>query len=336
MNTAILTKPAALTTDGRHRIVSYEPSNSWIKRVDGEGEIIIQAAWADLGRQQMGPNPDSPIVLRKGDTGQVRRVYGTRAITITPHTTPDKADKANHARDWFYATLRETDHLCSLTVVVSHWDLAIAETIARSLKGRYDAIVNGHQINCTVTEAIAVREGFGSWHLMQRAGQLDPGATLLLVLGHGTTEEWLVDDDGEMTGLPSEALAVRHLVDRLANHSTLLDLAALDRSKAGSRGFSPALITAALRNGTSPSGRLALERWEVIRETAVDEWFEELKHHVITTHSDKLQYVSNVVICGGGAALLGDRLQLPFTVPRNPQTSCATGAYLWACATRKP
>ena len=328
MTTATIETPKATVAAParKQRLVSYEPSNSWIKRVDSEGEMVIQSAWCDLGRTKMGYETPkgrnrSPIVVR----GDSRRIYGSRACLERGHITPDKAAKDQHARDWFYATLRPSDSFCDITIVVSHWDQEVGREMAKSLMGEYNAIVNGHEVQgARVVNVIPILEGFGTWHLMNASGQLQPGSTLLIELGQGTSENFMFSADGDVTGEVTEDLCVRNLVQRLADHPTMLAL-----SGSASQGFNPALITSALATGQSPSQKLTLERWEAIRESVVDEWASEVFHYICNTHSDRLQHVANVVICGGGAALLGDRIQPPFSVPSCPELASVSGAYQW-------
>ena len=312
---------SSVVTPVATRTIAYEPSNSWLKRHDAEGTIVVQAAWASVGRTRI-PQKEGNVIV---ETKDYRRVYGPQALSVSGYTTPDLSDKSKTARETFTACLRPSDDGQRLSVVISHWDEVKGHEIVDSLLGSYEATINGRPVSCEVINVRFILEGTGTYHQLLACGEIEAGPTLLCELGHGTSEIWVLRDGQTPLGSANEDLGVRKVVNEIGSHPQLLAL-----TGTRSRGFSQALLVASLRSGQSPSGRLSQEVWESILFPAVDTYWERVKNYVLNHYADDLQSVSNVVFCGGGAELLGDRIGEPFTRPVEAQTSSVRGAYHWA------
>ena len=201
----------------------------------------------------------------------------------------------------------------------------MAPTLTDSLYGKYEAVVNGVPIKCEVVSVKFLVEGFGTYDHLISSNQIAPGRTLLAELGHGTVEVLLIDSDGTPTVETYEDLGVRKVIDEIVSHPLLTAL-----SGTRSRRFSPPMVVNALRTGVPPSGRVSAEQWQSILTPAVDAYWERVRNFMLNTYSDDFETVTNIVLCGGGSMLLGDRIAPPLTRPKTAQTSSVEGAYHWA------
>ena len=308
-----LTARQNLKTD-TPRVVSFEPSHSWLKRHDDEGTLIIQAGYVSNPSGRINKDDENPLVV----DGAMRRWYGMRACEAD-HISPLYTRKENTAKDSFKACLRSTDHGKDLHVVVSHWDEDTAREMARVLKGAYHVVRNGIEIQCNVVDATPELEGIGAYYLCRPF--LKEGKTLLIEIGHGTSEEWLIDETGFPSGSATEQLAVNSLVSRIGNDQEI-KAACLHL---GEQQANHDLITRALKTGTI--GTIPLERWEAIKGRHVREWYDSLKGYVLKRHGSTLQNTANIIFSGGGAALVESRLRQFAIVPENPQTASVRGCY---------
>ena len=57
------------------RLVSFENSNSWLKRHDDEGTLIIQAGYTETINMMAKGNDENPIVISRS----TKRWYGSKA-----------------------------------------------------------------------------------------------------------------------------------------------------------------------------------------------------------------------------------------------------------------
>jgi hypothetical protein len=305
---------------GKHtRLVSFENSNSWLKRHDDEGTLVIQAGYTEsIGMMAKGDD-ENPIVIN----GSSKRWYGARAC-LGNHNRIHGRDKVQTARDAFAACLRPSDDGRDLIVIASHWDYENLESLKTALKGQYSITRNGVKIQCTVTQVLPVLEGLGSYEAVK--GRLDHGYSLLIELGFGTAEEWLIDESGEVVdGRPVTALGVSKLVDTIAADPTV---------KAGlgiasnSTSVNLSLISAGLQAETL--GKLSAEQWKAIKRKHVTAWFEMIQAHISTQYESQSQNLVNLILTGGGAALLKsikpDVIEF-FTIPDRPQVASVVGAY---------
>ena len=298
------------------RLVSFEPSHSWIKRFDDEGTQIIQAGWKVNPTGRFFRDDVNPFVIFNGN----QRLYGERACEGV-HISPLNQRKEDIARDSFAASLRPSDDHKDLIVVVSHWNEQTGEAIAQSLLGQYDVTRNGVRIRCTVKQAIAELEGKGAYYLVK--SQLKPGKTLLFELGHGTSEEWIIGADGWVEGKATENLAVSKLVDTIAGDQLIRSHCL----KLGEQEINRELIAKALRTGQF--GSMPTEHWEVVKSGYVASWFDGLKNYLFKAYGSELQSISNIVFSGGGAALIRDRASAFAIVPDSPETASVRGAYYY-------
>lgn len=301
------------------RLVSFENSNSWIKRYDDQGELIVQAGFTDsIGMMSQG-NDENPIVI----TGNTRRWYGSRAC-LGQHTRIHGRDKVATARDAFAACLRPSDDGRELIVVASHWDYQNLNTLKPALEGRYSVVRNGQKIECIVSKVLPILEGLGSYHAVKP--KLEKGFSLLIELGFGTAEQWLIDDSGEVIdGSPVTSLGVCKLVDSIAADPTVR--AGLGISN-NSTSVNLSLVSAGLQAETI--GKLSAEQWRAIKKKHVDSWFQNLQSHLATQFESQNQNIMNLVLSGGGAGLLlsvKPEIIEFFTVPPNPQVASVIGAY---------
>ena len=192
------------------RLVSFENSNSWLKRHDSEGTLIIQAGYTEsIGMMAKG-NDENPIVI----SGSSKRWYGSKAC-LADHKRIHGLDKIGTARESFAACLRPSDHGRDLIVIASHWDYGNLTDLKTALTGQYKVIRNGETIQSIVIQVLPVLEGLGSYEAVK--SKLDPGHSLLIEVGYGTAEEWLIDESGEVVdGNPVTALGVAKLVTSIA------------------------------------------------------------------------------------------------------------------------
>lgn len=314
-------EPIKTRQTGKHpRLVSFENSNSWLKRHDDEGTLVIQAGYKlnPNAVEQRTRDEQNPIVVV---AGQPPRMYGVKACTGN-YTPMNGLSKLETARDSFTALLRPTDHERNLVVVASHWDIEHIDALETALKGQYKAIVNGQEIRCNVTSVVTVEEGMGSYHAVQ--SQLKPGSTLVIEMGFGTCETWLVDQDGTpYDGQAIDKLGISNLCSELAQDAQIRSL-----SQDNANACSPALISRYLADG-HPS-RIDAEVWSKLKAQYATEHLKRLQAEIKTAWGSKLQDVPNIVFTGGGAALLASiqpKLRQVFIIPDQPQTASVRGSY---------
>jgi hypothetical protein len=301
------------------RLVSFENSNSWLKRHDDEGTLVIQAGYAENPGVMAKGDDQNPIVVN----GSSKRWYGSKAC-LGDHKRIHGRDKVQTARDAFAACLRPSDHGKFLEITASHWDYANLGALKSALLGQYSVFRNGQTIQCTVTKVNPVLEGIGSYEAVKP--KLEAGYSLLIELGFGTAEEWLIDESGEVVdGQPVTALGVSKLVDSIAADPSV---------KAGlgitsnSTSVNLSLISAGLQSETL--GKLSAEQWKAIKRKHVNAWFEMIQAHISTQYESQSQNLVNLILTGGGAALLKsvkpDVIEF-FTIPDRPQVASVVGAY---------
>jgi hypothetical protein len=314
------TKIADYKTSKHTRLVSFENSNSWLKRHDNEGTLVIQAGYKlnPNAIEQRSRDEQNPIVVV---AGQPPRMYGVKACTGN-YTPMNGLSKIETARDSFTALLRPTDHERDLVVVASHWDIENIDALESALKGQYKAIVNGKEIRCNVISVVTVEEGMGSYHAVK--SQLKPGSTLVIEMGFGTCELWLVDQDGNpYDGRAIDKLGISSLCSELIQDAQLRSL-----SQDNANAITPALISRYLADG-HPS-RINADAWGKLKAQYATEHLKRLQAEIKNEWASKLQDVPNIVFTGGGAALLASiqpKLRQVFIIPEQPQTASVRGSY---------
>ena len=314
------TMPITSTATAKHtRLVSFENSNSWLKRHDDEGTLVIQAGHTETIGMMAKGNNENPIVIN----GSSKRWYGSRAC-LSDHKPIYGRDKVSTARESFTACLRPSDHGRDLIVIASHWDYGNLSDLKTALTGLYKVHRNGETIQCAVTQVLPVLEGLGSYEAVK--SKLDPGYSLLIELGYGTAEEYLINESGEVVdGQPVTKLGVAKLVDLFAADPSV---------KAGlgitsnSTSVNLSLISAALQSETL--GKLKADQWSAIKRKHVNAWFDTIQAHISTQYESQSQNLVNFIVTGGGAALLKsvkpDVIEF-FTIPDRPQVASVIGAY---------
>lgn len=300
------------------RLVSFENSNSWLKRHDDEGTLVIQAGFTETIDDVVSGNDENPIVIN----GSTRRWYGARACQ-GQHTRIHGRDKVQTARESFTACLRASDHGRDLIVIASHYNSRELKDLKAALEGQYSVYRNGDEIQCTVTEVRPVLEGMGSYRAVKPS--LEAGNTLIVEIGYGTAEGWLIDESGEVYGgRPGTDLGVSKLVDRLSKDATV-------RSGLGvASGKSVNLSTVSAGLKAETLGSLKADQWRAVKRKYVNAWFEDIQSHIALSFESELQSVSNLVLTGGGAALLNSvkpEVIEYFLIPDSPQTASVVGAY---------
>ena len=301
------------------RLVSFENSNSWLKRHDDEGTLIVQAGYTEAIGMMAKGDDENPIVI----SGSSKRWYGSKAC-LADHKRIHGLDKIGTARESFTACLRPSDHGRDLIVIASHWDYGNLTDLKTALTGQYKVIRNGETIQCTVTQVLPVLEGLGSYEAVR--SKLDPGHSLLIEIGYGTAEEYFLNGSGEVVdGNPITALGVAKLVTTIAADPSV---------KAGlgitsnSTSVNLSLISAALQSETL--GKLSADQWRAIKRKHVNAWFEMIQAHIATKYESQSQNLVNLILTGGGAALLKsvkpDVVEF-FTIPDRPQVASVVGAY---------
>lgn len=307
-------------TTGKHtRLVSFENSNSFLKRHDSEGTRVIQAGYRENPSAQAHSDDENPLVI----TGNSRRWYGAIACQ-GPHVRSFERSKVETARDSFAACLRPSDDGRELVVVASHWNAQEFAALTKTLIGQYRVTRCGHQINCTVTQVLPILEGIGSYYAI--ANRLVPGQTFLLEVGFGTAEEWVIDADGRVIdGRPVTQLGIINLVNAIAADPTVRSfLGNGDAAQTVNLSF----LSAGLQRPTL--GRIGEANWTAIKAKYAQEFYRSLKGYLRTQYGSQFQAMDNLVLTGGGAALLASLvpdLSESFTIPDQPQTASVRGAY---------
>jgi len=309
---------SSLSTAKHTRLVSFENSNSFLKRHDSEGSLVIAAAHRENPSVHAHTDEENPIVILEG---QRPRWYGAR-VSQGEHVSNSHRSKIETARESFAACLRPSDNERDLIVIASHWDKPALDSLKTSLLGRYSVIRNGVQIRCTVTQVIPTMEGLGSFHSAK--SQLKEGKTLLIELGYGTAEIWFIDESGQIVdGSPVTKLGVINLVKAIADDPTVR---ALTQDNSGTVNLSA--ISQALQQDTL--GKISSANWLAIRAKYASEFLKDFQGYLRTQHANHLQSATNLVLTGGGAALLSSiqpKLSQVFIVPHQPQTASVRGAY---------
>jgi len=300
------------------RLVSFENSNSWIKRHDDEGTLLIQAGYRENPNSNSFTDDQNPIVIVSGSKP---RWYGEIACQGI-HTKLHGRSKIETARECFAATLRESDDGRDLIVIASHWDKPALESLKVALSGQYKVTRNGTEIRCTVTQVLPVLEGIGSYEAVKN--QLKPGSTLLIEIGFGTSEQWIIDDRGRViSGVTVDEFGISRLCQAIAQDSNIRSLCS-DNAAA----VNPSLISQALQQESI--GRVKAENWKLIKANYGGEFLRSLQGYLRTQFADQGQAITNIVLTGGGAAFLQSiqpKVSQVFIIPENPQTASVRGSY---------
>ena len=151
---------SSLATAKHTRLVSFENSNSFLKRHDSEGSLVIAAGHRENPSVHAHSDDENPIVILEG---QRPRWYGAR-VCQGDHVSNSHRSKIETARESFAACLRPSDDGRDLIVIASHWDKPALEALKVALQGQYKVIRNGVKIQCAVTQVIPTMEGLGSYH----------------------------------------------------------------------------------------------------------------------------------------------------------------------------
>jgi hypothetical protein len=319
MTLTIETRPQSAATTGKHpRLVSFENSNSWLKRHDSETTLIIQAGY----RENPGPyakhTNESPIVVTENSRP---RWYGATACE-GQHVTVHGRSKIETARDGFAACLQASDDGRDLIVVASHWDVTTLDSLKAALIGQYRVVRNGQEIACTVTQVLPVLEGMGSYHMIKQ--QLKPDSTLLLELGYGTCEEWLIDVTGELVdGKTVDQLGIFNLVNQISADPTVRALLSDNSGTVNLSALSHGLQQPTL-------GKISASTWAAMKAKYASDFLKTLQGRLKTQYATQSQTISNIVLTGGGAALLRSiqpKVDQVFIIPEKPQTASVVGSY---------
>jgi hypothetical protein len=326
MTTATLTAESQATIANRSRLVSFENSNSWLKRHDEQGTRVIQAGYRENPADAAHSDDENPIVIN----GNQKRWYGAIACQGA-HVRSFERSKIETARNSFAACLRPDDDGRDLAVIASHWNGLEFSGLEQALKGQYRVIRNGAEIRCTVTQVRTILEGLGSYHTV--IDRLNPGQTFLCEIGFGTAEEWVIDDDGRVVdGRPVTQLGMLNLVNAIAADPTVRNV--LGNGDA-SMTVNLSVISAALQKPTL--GRIGEANWSAIKSKYAHEFYQSLRGYLRSTYGQQLQSMDNLILTGGGAALLASLvpdLTEFFTIPDRPQTASVRGAYRHALGRR--
>ena len=309
---------SSFATAKHTRLVSFENSNSFLKRHDSEGSLVIAAGHRENPSVHAHSDDENPIVILEG---QRPRWYGAR-VCQGDHVSNSHRSKIETARESFAACLRPSDDGRDLIVIASHWDKPALEALKTALLGQYSVTRNGVKIQCAVTQVIPTMEGLGSFHSAK--SQLKEGKTLLIELGYGTAETWFIDESGQITdGSPVTKLGVINLVKAIADDPTVRSLT---QDNSGTVNLSA--ISQALQQDTL--GKISSANWLAIRAKYASEFLKDFQGYLRTQHANHLQSATNLVLTGGGASLLSSiqpKLSQVFIIPHQPQTASVRGAY---------
>jgi hypothetical protein len=302
------------------KLVSFENSNSWLKRHDASGTTVIQAGYRENPGRNAHCDNENPIIAFRG---QNARWYGSMPCGGT-HRTIFGQSKIETARACFAACLQPSDHGKKLQVVASHWNSGEFDALKTALLGQYVVTRNGELIETTVTEVVTTMEGLGAYHAV--SNRLQVGGALLLELGFGTAEVFRFDAKGcAIDAAVVDALGVATLIDKIADDPAVRAALLADASGTANR----SLISASLSEPVL--GRIGADQWSAIRGKYTKEFVSAIGSHLRTHYAPDMQGVTNLVLTGGGAALiqavLPELAAKKFTIPENPQTASVRGAY---------
>ncbi|MBW4522650.1 MAG: hypothetical protein KME16_23640 [Scytolyngbya sp. HA4215-MV1] len=306
------------TTKNRTKLVSFENSNSWLKRHDDQGTLLIQAGFRTNPSINCHSDDENPIVI----SGSQKRWYGAIACQGS-HVRSFELSKIETARDHFSACLRFSDHQQELSVIAAHWDSTQFSDLQAALLGQYDVIRNGERIQTNVVEVVPVLEGLGTYQLIQP--QLKAGATLLIEMGFATAETWVLNESGQLVdGKPLSQLGILQLVKQIADDPTVRNV--LSSNNATSINLS--LISRALQQDTL--GRISGDQWTAIKHKYTTSFLKSFQGYIVAEFESQSQELVNVILTGGGAGLfqvVQPKINSVFTIPTDPQTASVRGSY---------
>lgn len=301
-------------------IISFENSNSWLKRYSATGLVVIQAGYQENPGKLARKDPFNPVVALPG---QVPRWYGQHACA-SRHVPIHGRSKVQTARDSFSACLQPADDGMNLEIIASHWNVDEFPDLVDTLLGRYSVIRNGQKIECDVIDVRPVLEGIGSYWAVE--GNLERGNTLLLELGFGTAEMLQIDCNGEVyDGRVMDELGVSSMVKAIAADQTVRGL--LQDTVSGV--INPLLISKALKE--SSLGRISEDTWGSLKVKYGQEYFRSIQSFLKTQAASEFQGISNLVLTGGGAAFLkgiAPKISQNFLIPDQPEIASVRGAFM--------
>lgn len=315
-----LKTPLLAAMSKNERLVSFENSNSFLKRHDDEGTLVIQAGYRLNPTDQAFRDDENPVLIAGGSA----RWYGAIACSGS-HVRSYELSKIETARDHFAACLRPSDDGKDLTVIAAHWEAKEFDKLQSQLKGTYDVIRNGHSICCNVKKVIPVLEGTGSFNLVRN--RLQSGHTLLIEMGFVTCETWIFDEQGRVIdGRAVSQLGIINLAKTIADDPSVK--AAL--SSNGATSINLSLVSAALKQSTL--GRIKADQWDAIKTKHVNDFLRTFKGYLVSQFESQSQLIVNTVLTGGGSALLQSvqpKINGLFVIPDEPQTASVRGSYLF-------
>lgn len=301
--------------------IAFEPSNSWLKRCCDNGVLLVQTGWNAPARNgRKVDDNENPTVV----SGNLKRQYGRKALSRTGATCFDFSKKEDEARRFLEAILLPDDDGQEIELIVSHWDAATLDGLQSKLKGDYSVLRNGHKINCRVKETIGLFEGEGTYLATKAAGDLNPGNTLVIEVGFGSSEFWMFDRHGNPEGDPITEFSVSRLVEAIANDDNTRVLFGV---AVGEKPDTPRI--SALLKGVSPEDAIDLNTWKSIRKRHVTEWAKAFSAYLTKHYAREIRAAGTVVLTGGGAEILRPYFtNVPkFFIPHNAQTASVTGAF---------
>jgi hypothetical protein len=310
------------------KLLAFDGSNGCNKRYDLEtGVLIIVAGY----RESPGPNVfadnENPVVATKG---QNPRWYGANAC-LGAHTPVFGSNKIEAARASFAACLQPSDHGKNIKVVASHWETAGFDQLKTALLGKYSIVRNGEQIDCTVVEVGTILEGLGAYEIVKP--KLKEGSTILLELGFGTAEVFLFSAQGKPLNMQVvDKLGVSTLVNDLAKDASVRSALLADGSGTPNRSF----ISQHLPEPTM--GRIGSDNWAALKAKYGKKYLAKIAAFLRADWADEMQITVNVVLTGGGAALIQSVLPdqaARFIIPDQAHSASVRGAYALALAKAK-
>lgn len=286
--------------------LSLDIGNSTIIGATEQGTRIIRSLVAiqkNDDSRSFG-SEDTPVITIQG----VRYRIGADNLELKHHSLAEGAKESYGLLALATVVPAAVDRL---HVLVSHYDLNTAHSIAKDLTGTLEFVLDrglgpkGYRFPCT---AEAVTEGEGAFALVR--DRLKPGSTVVVEIGLGTVEILPFSSQGRQLDYKSYDFGVKWIIDRLIETApkTLKNRA---------------LIESYIEQGTEIPG------WPGFPEQLnmyVRTWFSDLRAKI---HEHCTDSVGNLVFSGGGAALV--RRELPnsehlILFPENPRTASAVGA----------
>lgn len=311
-------------------LLAFENGNHAIKSyglIDGvERPLVIQAVYRDNPRKESirmnALNEASPLLVNP--VSGKRRLWGYKALQ-GQHESNLHTDKLVTMTDAFRACLQPHHHNQEIRVVTAHWDSDQLEAVENLLMGVHHVIKNGQEIKTQVVSVKAVLEGLGSFWTLSPNNHY--AKALIMELGFGTAEIWLVNNDELMDGKPIARLAMNTLCQEI-REDPALEIALKSQFESSLADDNVSVISQALNTPTFAT--LTEPQWRAIKSRYALQYFEKVRQFIKLNYREWVKSSDYIILTGGGGAFLrqyAPEVDAYFDIPENPQTASVMGLY---------